>query len=88
MSDSHEPEHFHVRLEGPRVVRLTVAEMTPEDLRLAVAFAERELQLMQQQHIRHKPLAIEVRHLRVGRGIGRVMAERRPCGQKTAPLLA
>ena len=49
MADSQ--ERFHVRLEGPRVVRLTVAEMTPEDLRLAVAFAERELQLMQQHAV-------------------------------------
>ena len=46
MSDSQ--ERFHVRLEGTRPIRLTVAEMTPEDVRLAVAFAERELQLMQQ----------------------------------------
>jgi hypothetical protein len=44
-------ETFHVRMEGPRVVRLTVAEMTPEDLRLAGAFAERELQLMQQHAV-------------------------------------
>jgi hypothetical protein len=35
-------------MEGTRVVHLTVAEMTPEDVRLAVAFAERELQLMQE----------------------------------------
>ena len=51
MSNSHEPERFHVRLDGTRVVRLTVAEMTPEDLRLAVASAERELQLMQQHAV-------------------------------------
>jgi hypothetical protein len=36
-------ERFHVRAEGTRPIRLTVAEMTPEDVRLAVAFAEREL---------------------------------------------
>jgi len=41
-------ERFRVRLEGTRPIRLTVAEMTPEDVRLAVAFAERELQLMQE----------------------------------------
>ena len=40
-------ERFHVRQEGTRPIRLTVAEMTPEDVQLAVAFAERELQLMQ-----------------------------------------
>ena len=41
-------ERFHVRLEGTRPIRLTAAEMTPEDARLAVAFAEHELQLMQE----------------------------------------
>ena len=41
-------ERFRVRMEGTRVVHLTAAEMTPEDVRLAVAFAERELQLMQE----------------------------------------
>jgi hypothetical protein len=46
MADSQ--ERFHVRLEGTRPIRLTVAEMIPEDVRLAVAFAEHELQLMQQ----------------------------------------
>ena len=45
MPDSQELSH--VRLEGTRPIRLTVAEMTPEDVRLAVASAERELQLMQ-----------------------------------------
>ena len=40
-------ERFRVRLEGTRPIRLTVAEMTPEDVPLAVAFAERELQLTQ-----------------------------------------
>lgn len=41
-------ETFRVRLEGTRPICLTVAEMTPEDVRLAVTFAERELQLMQE----------------------------------------
>jgi hypothetical protein len=41
-------ETFRVRLEGTHPIRLTDAEMTPEDVRLAVAFAERELQLMQE----------------------------------------
>jgi hypothetical protein len=36
MIDSPGPERFHVRLEGHHPVRLTVAEMTPEDARLAV----------------------------------------------------
>ena len=45
MPDS--PERFHVRLEGTLPIRLTVAEMTPEDVPRAVAFAERELQLTQ-----------------------------------------
>jgi hypothetical protein len=43
MPDSQ--EHFHARMVGDRPVRLTVAEMTPED---ALAFQERELQLMQE----------------------------------------
>jgi hypothetical protein len=38
-------ERFPVRMEGVRPVRLTVAEMTPDEARLAVAFAERELVL-------------------------------------------
>ena len=46
MPDSQ--ESFPVRTEGTRPIRLTVAEMTPEDVRLAVASAEHELQLMQQ----------------------------------------
>jgi hypothetical protein len=46
MADSQ--ERFHVRTEGDRPIRLTVAEMAPEDMRLAVAFAEHELQLMQE----------------------------------------
>jgi hypothetical protein len=46
MADSQ--ERFQIRLEGTRPIRLTVAEMTPEDVRLAVAFAELELQLMQE----------------------------------------
>jgi hypothetical protein len=46
MPDSQ--ESFHVRTEGTRPIRLTVAEMTPEDVRLAVTSAEHELQLMQQ----------------------------------------
>jgi hypothetical protein len=48
MTDSPGPKRFHVRLEGHRPVRLTVAEMTPEDARLDVAFQERELELMQE----------------------------------------
>ena len=39
-------ERFHFRMAGGRPIRLTVAEMTPEDVRLAGASAERELQLM------------------------------------------
>ena len=46
MSDSQ--ERFHVRMNRDRPVRLTVAEMTPEDALAAVAFQERELQLMQE----------------------------------------
>jgi hypothetical protein len=45
MSDSQ--ERFHVRMAGDRPIRLPVAEMTPEDARLALEFAERELQLVQ-----------------------------------------
>jgi hypothetical protein len=41
-------ERFHVHLEGDRPVRLPVAGMTPEDVRLAMAFQERELALMQE----------------------------------------
>ena len=36
MSDSQ--ERFHVRMEGDRPVRLTVAEMTPDEALAAVAF--------------------------------------------------
>jgi hypothetical protein len=39
-------ERFHVRMEGDRPIRLTVAEMTPEDALLAIAFQERELAIM------------------------------------------
>ena len=46
MPDSQ--ERFHVRMEGDRPVRLTVAAMTPQDARLAIAFQERELALMQE----------------------------------------
>lgn len=46
MADSQ--ERFFVRMEGTQPIRLTVAEMTPEDARLAVTFQERELLLMQE----------------------------------------
>ena len=35
-------------MEGDRPLRLTVAEMTPDEALAAVAFQERELQLMQE----------------------------------------
>ena len=47
-------ESFHVRTEGTRPIRLTRRRVTPEDARLAVAFAEHELQLMQE----HATLAL------------------------------
>ena len=40
-------ERFHVRIEGTLPIRLTVAEMTPDEALGAVEFQERELQLMQ-----------------------------------------
>jgi hypothetical protein len=46
MPDSQ--ERFHVRLEGTRPIRLTIAAMTPDEALAAVAFQERELQLMQE----------------------------------------
>jgi hypothetical protein len=48
MSDSHDPERFFVRMEGDRPIRLNVAEMTPDEALAAVAFQERELQLMRE----------------------------------------
>ena len=40
-------ERFRVRMEGTLQIRLPVAEMTPDEALAAVAFQERELQLMQ-----------------------------------------
>ena len=40
------PETFHVRMEGDRPVQMTVGEMSPEDVALALAFQESELALM------------------------------------------
>ena len=40
-------ERFRVRVEGTRPIRLTVAEMTPNEALAAVEFLERELQLTQ-----------------------------------------
>ena len=45
MSDSQ--ERFRVRMEGTLPIRLTVAEMTPDEALAAVEFLERELQLTQ-----------------------------------------
>ena len=44
MPDSQ--ESFHVRTEGTRPIRLTVAEMTPDEVLAAAEFQERELQRM------------------------------------------
>ena len=45
MTDAH--DRFFVRMESGRAVRLTIAEMTVEDLLRAVAFQECELVLME-----------------------------------------
>jgi hypothetical protein len=74
MSDPQ--ERFHVRLEGTRPIRLTVAEMSPEDVRLAVASAERELQLMQE----HAAAALALLGRVAARGQTRAL--RTPSGRK------
>jgi hypothetical protein len=40
------PETFHIRMNGDQPIRLPVAEMTPEDARLAITFQEHELAIM------------------------------------------
>ena len=44
--DAGPPETFHIRMNGDQPIRLPVAEMTPEDARLAITFQEHELAIM------------------------------------------
>jgi hypothetical protein len=44
--DTGPPETFHIRMNDDQPIRLPVAEMTPEDGRLAITFQEHELAIM------------------------------------------